>query len=67
LILFHSRSFTSKTSDHVNFNQMATKATIAGNTFRFNGKLKEFTCEEAEAHVEAEGGEVLSRVSAKSN
>jgi len=43
------------------------KATIAGNTFLFTGKLTEFTREEAEAHVEAEGGKVLSGVSAKLN
>jgi hypothetical protein len=46
---------------------MATKATIAGNTFLFTGKLTEFTREEAEAHVVAEGGKVLSGVSAKLN
>ena len=41
---------------------MAKKATIAGNTFLFTGKLTEFTREDAEAHVEAEGGKVLSGV-----
>ena len=46
---------------------MAKKATIAGNTFLFTGKLTEFTREDAEAHVEAEGGKVLSGVSAKLN
>jgi hypothetical protein len=46
---------------------MATKLSIAGNTFLFTGKLTEFTREEAEAHVEAEGGKVLSGVSAKLN
>jgi hypothetical protein len=46
---------------------MAKKLTIAGNTFLFTGKLTEFTREEAEAHVEAEGGKVLSGVSAKLN
>ncbi len=33
----------------------------------FTGKLTEFTRENAEAHVEAEGGKVLSGVSAKLN
>jgi uncharacterized protein (TIGR02145 family) len=47
--------------------KMAKKLTIAGNTFLFTGKLTEFTREEAEAHVEAEGGKVLSGVSAKLN
>jgi uncharacterized protein (TIGR02145 family) len=46
---------------------MAKKTIIAGNTFLFTGKLTEFTREEAEAHVEAEGGKVLSGVSAKLN
>jgi hypothetical protein len=46
---------------------MAKTTTIAGNTFLFTGKLTEFTREEAEAHVEAEGGKVLSGVSAKLN
>ena len=46
---------------------MAKKATIAGNTFLFTGKLTEFTREDAEAHVKAEGGKVLSGVSAKLN
>jgi hypothetical protein len=46
---------------------MAKKESIAGNTFLFTGKLTEFTREDAEAHVEAEGGTVLSGVSAKLN
>ena len=46
---------------------MAKKATIAGNTFLFTGKLTEFTREDAETHVKAEGGKVLSGVSAKLN
>lgn len=46
---------------------MAKTTTIAGNTFLFTGKLTEFTREDAEAHVEAEGGKVLSGVSAKLN
>lgn len=46
---------------------MAKATTIAGNTFLFTGKLTEFTRENAEAHVEAEGGKVLSGVSAKLN
>ena len=46
---------------------MAKTTTIAGNTFLFTGKLIEFTREDAEAHVEAEGGKVLSGVSAKLN
>jgi DNA ligase (NAD+) len=46
---------------------MAKKTIIAGNTFLFTGKLTEFTREEAEAHVDAEGGKVLSGVSAKLN
>ena len=46
---------------------MPKTTTIAGNTFLFTGKLTEFTREDAEAHVEAEGGKVLSGVSAKLN
>jgi hypothetical protein len=46
---------------------MAKTTTIAGNTFLFTGKLTEFTREEAEAHVEAEGGKVISGVSNKLN
>jgi hypothetical protein len=46
---------------------MAKKTIIAGNSFLFTGKLTEFTREEAETHVEAEGGKVLSGVSAKLN
>ena len=46
---------------------MAKTTTIAGNTFLFTGKLTEFTREDAEAHIEAEGGKVLSGVSAKLN
>jgi hypothetical protein len=46
---------------------MAKTTTIAGNTFLFTGKLTEFTREDAEAHVEAQGGKVLSGVSAKLN
>ena len=46
---------------------MAKTPTIAGNTFLFTGRLTEFTREDAEAHVEAEGGKVLSGVSAKLN
>ena len=46
---------------------MAKTTTIAGNTFLFTGKLTEFTREDAEAHVEAKGGKVLSGVSAKLN
>ena len=46
---------------------MAKPTTIAGNTFLFTGKLTQFTREDAEAHVEAEGGKVLSGVSAKLN
>jgi DNA ligase (NAD+) len=46
--------------------KMAT-TTIAGNTFLFTGKLNEFKREDAEAHVKAEGGKVLSGVSAKLN
>jgi len=46
---------------------MATKATIAGNTFLFTGTLTEFTRDEAEALVEANGGKVLSGVSGKLN
>ena len=46
---------------------MAKTTTIAGNTFLFTGKLTEFTREDAEAHVEAEGGKILSGVSAKLN
>ena len=46
---------------------MTKTTTIAGNTFLFTGKLTEFKREDAEAHVEAEGGKVLSGVSAKLN
>jgi DNA ligase (NAD+) len=46
---------------------MAKTTTIAGNTFLFTGKLNEFKREDAEAHVKAEGGKVLSGVSAKLN
>ena len=46
---------------------MPKTTTIAGNTFLFTGKLTEFIREDAEAHVEAEGGKVLSGVSAKLN
>ena len=46
---------------------MAKTTTIAGNTFLFTGKLSEFTREDAEAYVGAEGGKVLSGVSAKLN
>ncbi len=46
---------------------MAKKTIIAGDTFLFTGKLTEFRREEAEAHVEAEGGILLSGVSAKLN
>ena len=46
---------------------MAKTTSIAGNTFLFTGKLTEFTREDAEAHVEAEGGKVLSGVSSKLN
>ena len=46
---------------------MAKTTSIAGNTFLFTGKLTEFTREDAEAHVEVEGGKVLSGVSAKLN
>ena len=43
------------------------KKTTFGNTFLFTGKLTEFTREDAETHVKAEGGKVLSGVSAKLN
>jgi uncharacterized protein (TIGR02145 family) len=46
---------------------MPTKPTIQDQTFLFTGTLTEFTREDAEAHVEAEGGKVLSGVSAKLN
>ena len=46
---------------------MAKTTTIAGNTFLFTGKLTEFTREDAEALVEANGGKVLSGVTAKLN
>jgi hypothetical protein len=46
---------------------MATKATIAGNTFLLTGTLIEFTRDEAEALVEANGGKVISGVTAKLN
>jgi hypothetical protein len=46
---------------------MSKRAKIAGNTFLFTGTLTEFTRDEAEALVEANGGKVLSGVSAKLN
>ncbi len=46
---------------------MAKTTTIAGNTFLFTGKLTEFTRDEAETLVEAEGGKVLSGISTKLN
>jgi hypothetical protein len=46
---------------------MSKTTTIAGKTFLFTGKITEFKREDAEAHVEAQGGKVLSGVSAKLN
>jgi BRCT domain type II-containing protein len=46
---------------------MPTKPTIQDQTFLFTGTLTEFTRDEAEALVEANGGKVLSGVSAKLN
>jgi upstream activation factor subunit UAF30 len=46
---------------------MATKSKIQDQTFLFTGTLTEFTREEAEALVEANGGNILSGVSAKLN
>jgi BRCT domain type II-containing protein len=46
---------------------MPTKPTIQNQTFLFTGTLTEFTRDEAEALVEANGGKVLSGVSAKLN
>jgi hypothetical protein len=46
---------------------MPTKPTIQDKTFLFTGTLTEFTRDEAEALVEANGGKVLSGVSAKLN
>ena len=46
---------------------MATKSNIQDQTFLFTGKLTEFTRDIAEAIVEANGGKVLSGVSAKLN
>ena len=46
---------------------MAKTTIIAGNTFLFTGKLTEFTREDAESHLEADGGIILSVVSAKLN
>lgn len=46
---------------------MATKSKIQDQTFLFTGTLTEFTRDEAEALVEANGGKVLSGVSAKLN
>lgn len=46
---------------------MATKSKIQDQTFLFTGTLTEFTRDEAEAFVEANGGKVLSGVSAKLN
>lgn len=46
---------------------MPTKPKIQGQTFLFTGTLTEFTRDEVEALVEANGGKVLSGVSAKLN
>ena len=46
---------------------MPTKSKIQDQTFLFTGTLTEFTRDEAEALVEANGGNVLSGVSAKLN
>jgi uncharacterized protein (TIGR02145 family) len=46
---------------------MPTKSNIQDQTFLFTGTLTEFTRDEAEALVEANGGKVLSSVSAKLN
>ena len=46
---------------------MPTKPTIQNQTFLFTGTLTEFTRDEAEALVEANGGKLLSGVSAKLN
>ena len=46
---------------------MPTKSKIQDQTFLFTGTLTEFTRDEAEALVEANGGKVLSGVSAKLN
>jgi uncharacterized protein (TIGR02145 family) len=46
---------------------MPTKSKIQDQTFLFTGTLIEFTRDEAEALVEANGGKVLSGVSAKLN
>lgn len=46
---------------------MSTKPTIQDQTFLFTGTLTEFTRDEAKALVEANGGKVLSGVSAKLN
>ena len=46
---------------------MPTKPTIQNQTFLFTGTLTEFIRDEAEAMVEANGGKVLSGVSAKLN
>ena len=48
-------------------NNMSTKTKIQDQTFLFTGTLTEFTRDEAEALVEANGGKVLSGVSAKLN
>jgi hypothetical protein len=46
---------------------MPTKPTIQDQTFLFTGTLTEFTRDEAEALVEANGGKVISGVTAKLN
>ena len=46
---------------------MPTKSKIQDQTFLFTGTLTEFTRDEAEALVEANGGKVLSGVTAKLN
>jgi len=48
-------------------NIMPIQSKIQDQTFLFTGKLTEFTRDEAEALVEANGGKVLSGVSAKLN
>ena len=46
---------------------MTTKSNIQDQTFMFTGTLINFSRDEAEALVEANGGKVLSRLTAKLN
>jgi hypothetical protein len=51
----------------INSNMATTNSKIQGQTFLFTGTITEFTRDEAEALVEANGGKVISGVNAKLN